>query len=110
MLNANVLRKFQLGVHSEATLSSSLFNISLRLLLDENSISKLHGLAGKALKLLCSVCPAVAVSNDTKYDTPAIFQVLVIKIKKCQNSYVNNHCEAACRLRWEETHPAASTS
>ena len=54
MLDANFLRKFQLSVHSEVKLSfedeqSWFFNMSLRLLLDENSTSRVNGLAGKGL-------------------------------------------------------------
>ena len=59
MLTSSFLCKFQLLVHSEAKLSSKdeyfgLFNIFLRPLLDENSISRVNGLAGKGLMLMRS--------------------------------------------------------
>ena len=41
-----------------------------------------------ALKLLCWICPGV-VSSDIKYHTPAILQMLVKKIEKCQNSHIS---------------------
>ena len=54
MLNANFLHKFQPLVHSEESRFlrksiSGLFNISLRQLLNETSISRVNDLAGKGL-------------------------------------------------------------